>query len=384
MTSIDAVPQSRSVPLRRVSGRLTPATRLPWRRWQVFIVAWVGYSSYRVAHLLAVKAVDPTATPSAAVRTGMGILDGVLVGLTTLLLLTLGDRFPVEKPYRARNMLVHGAAALCCAMATLTILFAAGKLTRPDELNEGLMFFNLVSITGPLFAYLAIAAVIQAAVYQQRYRDRELDALRLGAQLSAARLESLRAKVHPHFLFNTLNGISDLIFTDPGKADTVVLRLARLLRASLDTVNDEISVRQELDLLAAYFEIERVRFGDRLRVTIDADRAAYEARIPPFLVQPLAENAIQHGIAPRVRGGSVSVRAHVRSAPHADTLVLELADDGIGIPDEPSEGVGLRVTRERLEAMYRGAAALRVLPRRGGGTIATIELPFAPMASAAS
>jgi len=384
MTSTDSALQFASVLPRRISGRLTPPTRLPWRRSQVFALAWLGYSSYRVAYLLAVKAVDPAATPSAAVRTGMAILDGALVGLTTLVLLTLGERFPVEKPYRGRNLLVHGATVLFCAIATLTILFAAGKLTRPEELHEGLMFFNLVSITGPVFAYLAIAAVIQAAVYQQRYRDRELDALRLGAQLSAARLESLRAKLHPHFLFNTLNGISDLIFTDPGKADTVVLRLARLLRASLDTVNDEISVRQELDLLAAYFEIERVRFGDRLRVTIDADRAAYEARIPPFLVQPLAENAIQHGIAPRVRGGSVSVRAHVRSAPHAHTLVLELADDGIGIPDEPSEGVGLRVTRERLETMYRGAAALRVLPRRGGGTIATIELPFAPMASAAS
>ena len=372
------------MPLWRASPGLTPPTRLPWRRWQVFAVAWLGYSSYRVAYLLAVKAVDPTASPSAAIRTGMAVLDGALVGVTTLVLLTLGERFPVEKPHRARNMLVHGMAALGCAIATLSTLFAVGTVTRPDAIDEGLMFFNLVSITGPLFAYLGIAAVIQAAVYQQRYRDRELDALRLGAQLAAARLESLRAKLHPHFLFNTLNGISELIFSDPRKADVVVLRLARLLRASLDTVTDEISVRQELDLLAAYFEIEGVRFGDRLRVTIDADRAAYDARVPPFLVQPLAENAIQHGIAPRGRGGSVTVRAHVRSAPEADMLVLELADDGIGIPERPSEGVGLRITRERLDTMYRGTAAFRVLPRHGGGTVATIELPFVRIAGAVS
>ena len=372
------------MPRLRAAIRLTPPTRLPWHRWHVFAMAWLGYSSYRVAYLLAVKAVDPTATPSAGVRTAMAILDGALVGVTTLALLTLGERFPVEKPARARNILIHGLAALGCAIATLSILFAVGSLTRPDAIDEKLMVFNVVSITGPLFAYLGIAAVIQAAVYQQRYRDRELDALRLGVQLSAARLESLRAKLHPHFLFNTLNGISELIFTDPRKADTVVLRLARLLRASLDTVNEEISVRQELDLLTSYFEIERVRFGDRLRVTIDADHAACEARIPPFLVQPLAENAIQHGIAPRVRGGSVTVRAHVRSAQDADMLVLELTDDGIGIPEQPREGVGLRITRERLEALYRGAAALTVLPRRGGGTVATIELPFVPAAGAAS
>jgi two-component system, LytTR family, sensor kinase len=114
-----------------------------------------------------------------------------------------------------------------------------------------------------------------------------------------------------------------------------------------------------------------------LQVTIDADQAASDARVPPFLVQPLAENAIQHGIAPRASGGAVTLRARVRHDAPVGTLVLELTDDGVGMPDNAREGIGLRITRQRLQTLYRGAGALSVMPRPGGGTIATIELPFA-------
>jgi LytS/YehU family sensor histidine kinase len=300
-----------------------------------------------------------------------------MVGLCTLLLIAVGERLPVEKPYRVRNVLLHALVAFTCAVTTLSVLFVVGNIVMPGVETESLFVFIVVSITHSLFIFLSISAIVQAVAYQRRYLDRELDALRLRAQLTAARLESLRAKLHPHFLFNTLNGISDLIFTDPRKADTLVLRLAQLLRASLDTVDDEISVRQELEMLTAYFDIERMRFGDRLRVTIHADHAASEARVPPFLVQPLAENAIQHGIAPRASGGVVTLRALVRTGDRASTLVLELSDDGVGMSDDAREGIGLRITRQRIQTLYRGAGALSVLPRPGGGTIATIELPFA-------
>ena len=358
-----------------------PSTHLSWRRWQVFAVAWLGFSSYRVIQLFAVGVVDPLVAPPLAVRLALGILDGALVGLTTLILLAAGERLPVERPYRVRNGLAHTLIALACALGTLTVLFGVGRVIAPNYREEGLVLFNIVSITGPLFTYLAIAAAVQAAVSQQRYASREMDALRLGSQLAAARLESLRAKLHPHFLFNTLNGISDLIYTDPKKADAVVLRLARLLRASLDTVDDEISVREEFALLNAYFDIERMRFGDRLRVTLDADRAAFDARVPPFLVQPLAENAIQHGTAPRASGGAVTLSAVVRPGEGDDTLVLELSDDGVGMSEGAREGIGLRITRQRLQTLYRGAGALTVRPRPGGGTVATIELPYASAVS---
>ena len=355
--------------------------RSGWSSWRVFVGAWATYSSYRIVHLLVLKAVEPFAPPSAVVRIGLGLFDGVMVGLCTLLLVAVGERLTIEKPHRARNVAIQVLVAFTCSVVTLSVLWMVGHIVAPTVRTESLFVFNVVSITPTFFAFLAIAAIVRAAAYQRRYRGRELDALRLRSQLAAARLESLRAKLHPHFLFNTLNGISDLIFTDPAKADGIVLRLAQLLRASLDTVDDEISVRQELEMLTAYFDIERMRFGDRLRVTIDADPAAYDARVPPFLVQPLAENAIQHGIAPRASGGAVTLRASVRTGDDDDRLVLELSDDGVGMSPDAREGIGLRVTRQRLQTLYRGAGALTVVPCAGGGTVATIELPFASAAT---
>jgi signal transduction histidine kinase len=357
--------------------------RQPAHKWhpaRVFVVAWLAYSVYRITALVLLKAVQPSDSPSYGIRIVLGLLDGALVGLCTLMLVAVCERLPVEKPYRFRNACANVALAFACAVATLSVLFVAGRLIAPDVETLSWLVFLALSVTHSLFVFLAITATVQAAAYQRRARERERDALSLRAQLTSARLESLRAKLQPHFLFNTLNGISDLIFTDPEKADTLVLRLAQLLRATLDTVHDEISVREELAMLATYFQIERVRFGDRLRVSIDADREANDARVPPFLVQPLAENAIQHGIAPRSGGGAVTVRATVRHEHRAPRLVLELSDDGVGMPANAAEGLGLRITRQRLHTMYRGAGVLSVRPRPGGGTVATIELPLASAA----
>ena len=359
--------------------RTNPSWKLGghWSPWRVFGVSWIAYSTYRIAQLSVLETIQPAILPSYGIRIELAILDGAMIGLCALVMVVVGERLPVEKPHRLRNLVAQVALAFACSMVTLSVLFVAGRAMAPRAEAESLFEFVVLSVTYSLFVFLSIAAIVQAGAYQRRYRDRELDALRLRAQLTVARLESLRAKLHPHFLFNTLNGISDLIYTDPRKADALVLRLAQLLRAALDTVDDEISVREELAMLAAYFEIEQVRFGDRLKVTIDADRAVYDARVPPFLVQPLAENAIQHGIAPRATGGEVTLRASIRGGDTANRLVLELSDDGVGMRADAREGIGLRITRQRLHTLYRGAGALSVEPRPGGGTVATIELPFA-------
>jgi signal transduction histidine kinase len=363
-------------------SRVTPVFGLvTWSAWRVFAVTWTMYSAYRLLHLVLMKAVEPHAPPSVPMRMVLGLFDGALVALWAVLLVKVGERLPIEKPYRARNVATHIGLAFLCTVATLSLLWTAGRLVGSEPPRETLFVFNVVSFTHMFFVFAAITAIVQAVVYQRRFRDRELDALRLRAELTAAQLESLSAKLQPHFLFNTLNGISDLIFTDPHKADALVLRLAKLLRASLDSTDDEISVRHEIELLSAYFDIERMRFGDRLRVTIDADKSACDARVPPFLVQPLAENAIQHGIAPRASGGAVTLRARVEGTESSNRLVLELSDDGVGMPDEIHEGIGLRITRQRLQTLYRGAGALTVRPRPGGGTVATIELPYARAAS---
>jgi two-component system, LytTR family, sensor kinase len=378
-TLIPAMPDH----LTQYGERPTPAVfGLPgWGPWRVFIATGATYSSYRIIQLLLAKAVMPLDPPSTAARIGFGLLDGALVGLFSVGLVALGERLPIEKPRRGRNVVIHVLAAFLCSIVTLSLLWTVGTGVAPDARRDTLIAFTVVSFTHSLFVFLAITAVVQAVIYHRRFRDREMDALRLRSQLTDAQLESLTAKLQPHFLFNTLNGISDLIFTDPKKADALVLRLAQLLRASLDSADDEISLRRELEILSAYFDIERMRFGDRLRVTIDADRASWDARVPPFLVQPLAENAIQHGIAPRASGGAVTLRARVEGTADDHRLVLELSDDGVGLHGDAREGIGLRITRQRLETLYRGAGALTVRARPGGGTVATIELPYERMAS---
>jgi two-component system LytT family sensor kinase len=177
---------------------------------------------------------------------------------------------------------------------------------------------------------------------------RELRASQLEAQLAQAQLQLLRSQLHPHFLFNALHSISALMHQDVEAADRMVSRLSELLRASLEEARSgrhEISLAEELALLEPYLDIEQTRFSDRLRVRLEVPEEARTAMVPALLLQPLVENAIRHGIAPRRGPGEVVVRAeHV-----AERLEIEVRDDGVGPPQELHEGVGLRNTCSRLD-----------------------------------
>ena len=350
-----------------------------WNPWRVFGVTWATYRCTASPSWWCSSSSTRRTRRRQAFGLAWALLDGALVGLCALILVEVGERFPVEKPHRLRNVAIHIAARVrvhggdslaCCSRQ--------GTWLAPEEQTDTLFVFVLTSVTGSLFVFLAIAAIVQAAAYQRRYSDRELDALRLRAQLTAARLESLRAKLHPHFLFNTLNGISDLIFTDPRKADALVLRLAQLLRAALDTVDDEISVRQELaDVVRVLRDRARALRGsaeghDRRRSrSVRRARAAVPrcSRSPRtrFSTASLRERAAARSRCERRVGGD---RRPIRSCSSSRTTESACRDDA-------REGIGLRITRQRLHTLYRGAGALSVQPRPGGGTVATIELPFA-------
>ncbi len=195
----------------------------------------------------------------------------------------------------------------------------------------------------------------------------------LRGQLAEARLSALRAQLHPHFLFNTLNSISELMHTDVAAAEKMLGQLADLLRASLE--NDGVrtlSLAEELRLVERYLQIQQVRFSDRLSYTVRAAPDALGARVPVFLLQPLVENAVKHGIAPRSRPGSISVDCRREGG----MLKLDVLDDGVGLAAGMSEGVGLRATRERLAGLYPGRSALIVDGAPGGGTRSAVTLPF--------
>jgi two-component system, LytTR family, sensor kinase len=204
-------------------------------------------------------------------------------------------------------------------------------------------------------------------------RERELLATQLRSQLSQAQLDVLRSQLHPHFLFNTLNSISALMHRDVRAADEMLARLSDMLRLTLDAqTTQEVRLKDELAALDLYLQIMAVRFGDRLSTQVLVEEPIYDDRVPSFLLQPLVENAVRHGI------NESTAMTHVQIVGTADeaTLTLRILDDGRGLPDkEMREGIGLRNTRRRLEQLYGEAGKLSIGNREGGGTEVVVQIP---------
>jgi sensor histidine kinase YesM len=216
--------------------------------------------------------------------------------------------------------------------------------------------------------------VAHALNYHRLSRERALRTSQLEARLAQAQLQLLKMQLHPHFLFNTLNSISALIHHDVELADRMVARLGDLLRLALQHFGaEEVPLRQELEFVLSYLEIEQARLGPRLRFQLDVEEGAAEALVPTFLLQPLVENAIRHGVAARPLGGRVEVRARRE----ASRLSLEVRDTGPGpAPGEPAEGVGLSNTRARLGRLYGEEYQFELAGGPGGGAVVRVVIPF--------
>jgi len=230
--------------------------------------------------------------------------------------------------------------------------------------------------------FWAIVGVTWMVTYANLSRERDLRASQIQTRLASARLEALKMQLHPHFLFNTLNSILPLVFRDHEAASRTVVRLADLLRLSLQNeTNDLLPLRKELELLQVYLEIQQTRFQDRLTVELDVASDVGDALVPNLILQPLVENAIKHGIAARPGAGRVEV--HVRRQGES-RLSLLVKDDGPGPPEGGrrggGEGVGLRNTRDRLELLFADDHdfAFRGAPGRGCEVALSIPLAFAP------
>jgi LytS/YehU family sensor histidine kinase len=214
-----------------------------------------------------------------------------------------------------------------------------------------------------------------SARYFALYRTRHLDASELETRLAKTHLQVLKMQLQPHFLFNTLNTIAELVHTDPEAADGMITRLGKLLRLSLDHASHQVvPLRQEADFVRVYAEIEQVRFQDRLQVVWDLAPDTLDAAVPTLLWQPVLENAIRHGVTPMAGLG----RIVIASRREAEDLVLEIADNGRGLPPGGAlrEGVGLRNVRERVAQLYGSRARFNLAPTLGGGVTATLRLPF--------
>jgi two-component system, LytTR family, sensor kinase len=220
---------------------------------------------------------------------------------------------------------------------------------------------------------------IETLQFERERRERELHEARLQHSwklaLTQAELRALQAQINPHFLFNTLNTIADLIGSEPEKAEQMTERLAEVFRYVLTQSEASlISVREEFDFLQTYLAIEQVRFGERLKVEMKIDPAVAHLQIPPLILQPLVENAIKHGLSSKREGGRISIRAEQEK----EALRLTVEDDGIGwnnLRSANGTGVGLKNVRERLQAVYDGRAELQVESVAGQGTQIHIVIP---------
>ena len=292
-------------------------------------------------------------------------------------------RLPLPDAPSARRLAAHLGAGLVVTAGFLVLdaAFAAllglgdwhrivdGRLVA--EAAQGMYLWELL-------VYGLIAGVWLSQRYYRRSVDAELALARMERNFADARLNALRMQLDPHFLFNALNTISAHVQAEPRQARQMIEHLGELLRRTLEpSYRQEVPLHEELDFLEHYLAIQRIRFGGRLAVELQVAPEARLALVPSLVLQPLVENAFRHGLAPRAAGGRVVVRASVRDA----QLVVCVEDDGVGLPAgwtfAEHAGIGLAVTRERVEARAPLGAGVLVV-RRGphGGTVAEISLPF--------
>ena len=225
--------------------------------------------------------------------------------------------------------------------------------------------------------FAGILGVSYARDYQMRWRERTLAAGRLESELAKAQMNALRAQIQPHFLFNTLNSILVLIQRNRlPEAQATINRLSDLIRYILNRGSELVTVGEEMEIVRGFVEIEQMRLGDRLKISESVDPATNAYRIPALVVQPLVENAIRHGLAPKSDGGSVAIEIAMENG----FLKMSVKDDGIGIgissDKAAAESVGIGNTRARLAHLYGDRSSLHVTSVPSGGTLAEIRIPI--------
>lgn len=349
------------------------------RRWLVVAGVWTAIAVFSVSQIYVARAALGHPPPLAPLLV-LELPVWAFWALVTVPVVMLARRFPLDRTRVTGSVLLHGTVAIAIALVSVAFQTLWYQAFNPYPLGGASVavwfwqYFRQYFIVG-FVIYWAVVGVYHAFSNYFRYRERELEASRAKAQLSEARLQTLRMQLHPHFLFNALNSISALLEEQPGEARRVIAHLADLLRASLraDALH-VVPLEDEIDFVRRYLDIEQIRFGDRLNVTLRVDPATRRAAIPSFLFQPLVENAIRHGLA-RVESDA---RLWVSAERLDGSLVIHVMDNGPGMTRLAREGIGLANTRRRLRELYGAEQSLSLSTRAGGGTDVRVEIPFRP------
>jgi two-component system, LytTR family, sensor kinase len=307
----------------------------------------------------------------------------ILWAFFTPLVLWLSHRFKFEKQNRISRFGIHLILAILLAVAhrsiydfiSLNIRATAENPFSWQNFSNSVLGFSDYGV----FIYFIVLFVSLAIEYSRILYEEQVKGVRLREELAVAQLQSLKMQLHPHFLFNTLNTISVLIKEEPDVAEQMICLLSDLLRKSLQyTSTNEILLRDEINFLEMYLQIEQKRFGDRLSITLDIKEETMDTYVPTLILQPLVENAINHGIAKRRGAGRLGI-----SSKRSDGMIaLTVFDDGHGIAagssGDHSEGIGLANTKSRLHTLYGDSSTLNLSRAESGGTIAEIRMPFHP------
>lgn len=352
---------------------LPPPVRPWWTLWLAAFVAWTAYG------LLYVYQVMSMAAEMGKHYALSDVLRINLIGMwgwvpLTVALFWLVSKMPIRRGNAIRACSVLMLAALVMVVLRSVYIYTldpwVGWYDSPPDFWSDVMPTSLNN--NVLISWIVIG-LAHALLFSDQARAQEKRAVELQGLLAQARLDAIAAQLNPHFLFNALNSIAELVHHDAARADRMLVGLSALLRRSLDRSRLQwVSLREELDLLAQYLEIEKVRLGERMQVQWHVAEDCLGEAVPPQLLQPLVENAVVHAIARRVRPGRVRIGAGLV----AGALWLEVEDDGAeDLPDTEGNGIGLANTQARLQALYGDDAHLSIERTACGGTRVDLRLP---------
>lgn len=303
-----------------------------------------------------------------------GLASGWMWVPLTLGLFAFVERFPMGRGHLVSRLALHTAAVIAVVVARGLAVYLLDPVVNWYPQQPQLHHVLVASLLNNFLTAWLIIGVAHALLYHRRARERELQSLELESKLVVARLQALQNQLNPHFLFNALNSVSELVHHCPESADRMLVSLGRILRENLKSSGtQEVPLREELSLLEQYVELEKLRLAERLRMHWEIDRSLLDARVPRLLLQPLVENAIRHAISRRTEPGRVTVAARRL----AGCMLIEVRDDGAGLAAHSVDGIGLANTRERLLALYGDGHSFQLLRSDDGTqTIARIRIPI--------
>jgi sensor histidine kinase YesM len=359
-----------------------------WRRFVYWFILWTSLGVFHSIRLYMIYCASPTATMSYHEALTWSLTEWYIWGGLSLIIIGLANVIRLERrrwwwPASIHIILsiVFGTVQI---LLYIVMLFAIYWVFFGKRFADPAPFYDVfrTALYPKLFyatlVYFLIAFVSYAINYYKHFRDQQQRAVNIEARLAQAQLAALKMQLHPHFLFNTLNAITALIPDKPEAAEKMISRLSELLRLTLENEKiQKITLREELTILDRYLEIQHIRFQDRMEISMNISQDTLQALVPTLLLQPLAENAVQHGIAQMTENGLVSFSSELVD----DNMIrLEVSDNGPGIKNldenNQSNGRGLQNIRDRLQQLYHGNHEFTMKNRPEGGVSVTVIIPF--------